>query len=80
MLNILISPKKNLSLLVSFFLNFVKKFRLRVLISDFNDLTLPIRVELCRLIKASYLIKKKEINSHYIYSYKLQNKFINLTI
>ena len=62
MLEILISSKTRLNLLIRFFLNLAKKSHLRGIASDFNESTNAIRIELNNLTKAGYLIKKKDNN------------------
>ncbi len=62
MLDVLISSKTRINLLIRFFLNLAKKSHLRGIASDFNESTNSIRLELNNLTKAGYLIKKKENN------------------
>ena len=62
MLEVLISSKTRLNLLIRFFLNLAKKSHLRGIASDFNESTNSIRLELNNLTKAGFLIKKKENN------------------
>ena len=62
MLDILISSKTRLNLLIRFFLNLAKKSHLRGIANDLNESTNSIRIELNNLTEAGYLIKKKEKN------------------
>ena len=62
MLDVLISSKTRLNLLIRFFLNLAKKSHLRGIANDLNESTNSIRLELNNLTKAGYLLKKKERN------------------
>ncbi len=71
MLDILISSKTRLNLLIRFFLNLANKSHLRGIANDLNESTNSIRLELNNLTKAGYLIKKKEKNKiNYLANHK----------